>query len=87
MKTLMVIILLAFAAGPSWAADSDWTPRTQDELYRFRDQHVHEQKLEEKRRRRAEEKRLETEDEARRQAAYEDCLHARQADPALVCTR
>jgi hypothetical protein len=83
----MVIILLACAAGPSWAADSDWTPRTQDELYRFRDQHVHEQKLEEKRRRRAEEKRLKAEAEAQRQQAYEKCLQSRQTDPGIACTR
>jgi hypothetical protein len=87
MKTVMVIILLACAAGSSWAADSDWAPRTQDELYRFRDQHVHEQKLEEKRRRKAEEKRLKAEAEAQREKAYQDCLQARQTDPGLACTR
>jgi hypothetical protein len=85
MRTIVMIAILALTTGPSWASDSDWAPRTQDELYRVREQHQYDQKVEEKRRHRAEEKRLKAEADTRRRQAYQDCLQARQTTPGLVC--
>ena len=86
MRSFMVVAILALSAGSSWASDSDWAPRTQDQLYRVREQTEHDQKMEAKKHRRAEEKRVKAEAEAKRRQAYQDCVAARQAKPELTCS-